>query len=49
MTKDQIFTAAAIVVLLFTAFVEWGVISWLILASIILLLLSWYYRWRGSN
>ncbi len=44
MTKDQIFTASAIVLLLFVAFVDWTVTSWLILAAVILLLMAWYKR-----
>ncbi|MFZ5391277.1 MAG: hypothetical protein ACOZAJ_03320 [Patescibacteria group bacterium] len=46
MSKDQIFTASAIVLLLFVAFVDWSVISWLVLAAIILLLAAWYKRGR---
>ena len=44
LTKDQVLTAASIVLLLITALVEWTVYSWLILVSIILLLVAWYFK-----
>jgi len=44
MPKDQIFTASAIVLMLFVAFVDWTVTSWLLLAAVVLLLMAWYKR-----
>ncbi len=44
MPKDDALTAAAIMVLLLTALVEWNIYSWLVLAAIILLLMAWYLK-----
>ncbi len=42
--KDQLFTGAAILILLATAMIDWTIYSWLVLAAIILLLIAWYFR-----
>ncbi|MCJ7805040.1 hypothetical protein MUP46_00065 [Patescibacteria group bacterium] len=42
--KDQIITAIAVVILLFTSLINWTIYSWLILVAVILLLFAWYQR-----
>lgn len=42
--KNQIFTAISIMILLFTAMINWNVFSWLILAAIILIVIAWYIK-----
>jgi len=44
LTKDEILTSIAIVILLFTAMVNWNVYSWLLLLTIIVVLAAWYFR-----
>jgi len=44
MSKDQILTTASIVMLLFTALLDWNVYSWLILVAIIFVLMAWYHK-----
>ena len=44
MTKDEILTAIAIIILLFSAMIDWNVYSWLILVGIIVNLFAWYFR-----
>jgi hypothetical protein len=44
LTKDQIVTAVAITLLLFTSLINWNIYSWLILVAVILLLLAWYSK-----
>ncbi|HUW24824.1 MAG TPA: hypothetical protein VMW04_04385 [Patescibacteria group bacterium] len=44
MTKDQIVTAVAITILLFTSLINWNIYSWLILVAVILLLFAWYFK-----
>jgi len=43
-TKDQALTAIAVIMLLFTATVDWNIYSWLVLAAIIIILFAWYFR-----
>lgn len=43
-TKDQIMTTAAVVLLLFTAMIDWDIYSWLILVAVIAILAAWYFR-----
>lgn len=43
-TKDQILTAASVILLLFTAMINWNVYSWLILVAVILILTAWYFK-----
>jgi len=43
-TRDEILTSIAIVILLFTAMVNWNVYSWLLLLAIIVVLAAWYFR-----
>ena len=44
LTKDEILTTVAILILLFTAMINWNIYSWLILLGIIVLLFAWYSR-----
>jgi len=44
MTKDEILTAIAVFILLFSAMIDWNVYSWLILVGIIVILFAWYFR-----
>jgi len=44
LTKDQIITAVAITILLFTSLINWNIYSWLILVAVILLLFAWYFK-----
>ena len=44
MTKDDALTAIAIIILLFTTTINWNMYSWLILVSIIIVLMAWYFR-----
>jgi len=44
MTRDQILTAIVVILLLFTAMINWNIYSWLILVAIILILFAWYFR-----
>ena len=47
MSRDNILTTFAIIILVFTAFLDWTMYRWLILFGVILLLIGWYFR--GSN
>ena len=40
--KNQVLTAISIILLLFTAVINWNIYSWLILVAIILFLVAWY-------
>ncbi len=42
--KDQILTTIAIIILFFTALIDWTIYSWLILLAVIILLFAWYFR-----
>jgi len=44
MTRDQILTAIVVILLLFTAMINWNIYSWLILVAIILILFAWHFR-----
>lgn len=44
MEKEQILTAISVMLLLFTAMINWNVYSWLILVAMILILMAWYYK-----
>jgi hypothetical protein len=44
MNKEDAVTAAAIVMLIFTAMIDWNLYSLLIYAAIVLILGAWYYR-----
>jgi len=44
LVKDEILTAIAITILLFTAMINWNIYSWLILVSIIVILIAWYSK-----
>ncbi|MDD5317721.1 MAG: hypothetical protein PHF51_03220 [Candidatus ainarchaeum sp.] len=46
--KDDALAAAAVMILLATALIEWNVYSWLILAAVILMLAAWYFRGSGG-
>lgn len=43
-SKDKILTTISIIILLFTAMIDWTIYSWLILVAIILLLIAWYIK-----
>lgn len=44
LSKDDILTAIAILILLITAIITFTFYSWLVLVAIIILLIAWYYR-----
>lgn len=44
MSKDKVITAISVILLLFTAMINWNVYSWLILVAVIMLLVAWYSR-----
>jgi len=44
LTKDQILTSISIIILLFTAMINWNIYSWLILVAIIIILIAWYFK-----
>jgi len=44
LSKDKIVTAISIILLLFTAMINWNIYSWLILIAIILILSAWYLK-----
>ncbi len=46
MTKDQVLISISIIILLFTAMIDWDVYSWLILLAIILVLFASYFKSR---
>jgi len=48
MTKDGIFSAIVIVLLLFTSLITWNIYSWLILLVMLLVLAAWFLK-RGSK
>ena len=42
--KEDIISSFAMILLLFTALIDWSVYSWLILVAIIMILTGWYLR-----
>jgi hypothetical protein len=42
--KDDIISSFAVILLLFTALIDWNVYSWLILVAISMILTGWYLR-----
>jgi len=44
LSNDDILTALALIILLFSAMITWTIISWIILVAIILVALAWYFR-----
>ena len=42
--KNDVISSFAVVILLFTALIDWNVYSWLILVAIFMILTSWYLR-----
>jgi len=42
--KDKILLAISVVMLLFTALINWTIYSWLILVSVIIILFVWYSK-----
>ena len=44
LTKDEILTAIVIIILLFTAMINWNVYSWLIFVAIVIILIAWYFK-----
>jgi hypothetical protein len=43
-SKDDLLTALALSILLYSAMITWTIISWIILVAIILVALAWYFR-----
>jgi len=46
LTREEILTAIAVTILLFTAIVNWNIYSWLIFVVIVIILVAWYSRPR---
>ena len=44
MDKDEILTSFAVLLLLFTALINWNLYSWFILVGIVVILFAWYFR-----
>ena len=44
LTKDQILTAISVIILLFSAMINWNTYSWLVLIAIIFILMAWYFK-----
>lgn len=44
LNKDEILTAVAVAILLFTAMINWNIYSWLVLLATIVILAAWYFR-----
>jgi Flp pilus assembly protein TadB len=44
LSKDQALTAVAVIILLFSAMIDWSVYSWLVLLAVILILAAWYLK-----
>ena len=44
LTKDQILTAISVIILLFSAMINWNIYSWLVLIAIIFILMAWYFK-----
>jgi hypothetical protein len=42
--KEDIISSFAVILLLFTALIDWSVYSWLILVAIIMIITGWYLR-----
>jgi len=42
--KDKVLTTISIILLLFTAMINWNIYSWLILVAIIIILFVWYSK-----
>jgi uncharacterized protein (DUF58 family) len=42
--KEEALATISIVILLFSAMINWNIYSWLILLAIILILVAWYYK-----
>lgn len=42
--KDKVLTTFSIVLLLFTAMINWNIYSWLILVAVIIILFAWYFK-----
>ncbi|MCK9591415.1 MAG: hypothetical protein M0Q91_05330 [Methanoregula sp.] len=43
-SKDDILTALALTILLFSAMMTWTISSWIILVAIIIIAIAWYFR-----
>ena len=44
LTKDQVLTAISVIILLFSAMINWNIYSWLVLIAIIFILMAWYFK-----
>ena len=44
LTKDDALTAVAILILLFSAIIDWDIYSWLVLVAVALVLMAWYFK-----
>ena len=49
MDRGEILTTVAILILLFTALIDWNIYSWLILVGIVIILFTWYGRKIEDN
>ncbi len=44
LTKENILTAIAVVLLFATALINWTFYSWLVLLAILLIIFAWYFK-----
>ena len=44
LTKDQVVVMISVIILLFTAMINWNIYSWLILVAIIMIVTAWYIK-----
>ncbi len=42
--KDQILVVISVIMLLFTALINWTIYSWFILIAVIIFIFVWYFR-----
>jgi hypothetical protein len=44
MKKDDVLSSFAVILLLFTALIDWDIYSWLLLVAVALIFIGWYLR-----
>jgi hypothetical protein len=44
MKNDDVLSSLAVILLLFTALIDWNIYSWLIFVAVVMILFSWYIR-----
>ena len=44
MKKDDLLSSFAVILLLFTALIDWNISSWLILVAVVMIFTGWYLR-----